>query len=154
MFGKVKLIREQQETIDALERECNHISSVNVNLRAEAVKAKHECSHLSDVNDKLLAEVEGLIVINNKLKEQLKAKNKELHRARCEAIGMKRAARQNAQGFDALMATYANTEDENKSLMAALCGAQNRLDAYRELIGEFKEEKGNGESPEDLEAEQ
>lgn len=149
MFGTVKLIRDQQETIDALERECNHISSVNVNLRAEAMKAKHECSHLSDVNDKLLAEVEGLIAVNNKLKVQLKAKNKELHRARCEAINYKRAAQKNAAMFNNLMATYANTEGENKDLMATVSGLSGRLDVYERCLGKIEQDKGNEQDKEE-----
>lgn len=154
MFFKKKsrIIKEQGMVIDAYEHDYHDLKTKYVKLEQElqAQKAQnnseqdflnecwqHDFEALKKLYDKRCAELEKQQAINDSLKKQLKI----MHRAKVNAINWKREAQRQGSAFNALMATYSQTEDENKRLMAAVSGLTGRLDVYERCMGKLEQEK-------------
>lgn len=152
LTAKKKLIKELKYNLDA--KECEVVKlrkaldckeSEIRQLRLRFSKAMQENARLSsrlhmevDTAEELRAECEKLFdenkslkTANGKMREQLKG----MHKARCEAIGWKREAQRQGANFNALMATYSDSEEHNMKLSEALHEAAGKLEVYDRIAG-------------------
>lgn len=166
MNTKRQIIRKQGQEIDRLE--CENIALKRklkdgaeeiTRLRNSLTEARLECIDYGNVSKKLikteeerlklerivkgyqsdLAEVREELDRANKVNEHLKQQCKEMHRAKASAIGWKREAYRIGAKFDAVMATYAQSEEHNMALSQSLENARGKLDVFERVLGELPE---------------
>lgn len=167
MGRRKEIIKKQGQEIDRLE--CENIALKRklkdgaeeiTRLRKLLTGAKLECFEYGNVSKKLLkteeeklqlerilnghksvlAEVREELDRANKVNEHLKQQCKEMHRAKAEAIGWKREAYRVGAKFDAVMTTYAQSEEHNMALSQSLENARGKLDVFERVLSGVKEE--------------
>lgn len=167
MGRRKEIIKKQGQEIDRLE--CENIALKQklkdgaeeiTRLRKQLTNARFECIDYGNVSKKLvkteeerlklertvkgyqseLAAAHGELDRSNKIIDNLKQQCKEMHRAKAEAIGWKREAYRIGAKFDAVMATYAQSEEHNMALSRSLERACGKLDVFERVLSGVKEE--------------
>lgn len=167
MGRKKEIIKKQGQELDrleceniALKRKLKDSTEEITRLRNSLTEARLECIDYGNVSKKLikteeeklqlerilnghksvLAEVREELDRANKVNEHLKQQCKEMHRAKASAIGWKREAYRVGAKFDAVMATYAQSEEHNMALSQSLERACGKLDVFERVLSGVKEE--------------
>lgn len=167
MGRRKEIIKKQGQEIDrlefenvALKRKLKDSTEEITRLRNSLTEARLECIDYGNVSKKLvkteeerlklertvkgyqseLAAAHGELDRSNKIIDNLKQQCKEMHRAKAEAIGWKREAYRIGAKFDAVMATYAQSEEHNMALSQSLENARGKLDVFERVLSGAKEE--------------
>ena len=167
MNTKRQIIRKQGQEIDRLE--CENIALKRklkdgaeeiTRLRNSLTEARLECIDYGNVSKKLvkteeerlklertlkdyqseLAAAHGELDRSNKIIDNLKQQCKEMHRVKASAIGWKREAYRVGAKFDAVMATYSQSEEHNMALSRSLERACGKLDVFERVLSGVKED--------------
>lgn len=166
MGRRKEIIKKQGQEIDwleceniALKRKLKDGAEEITRLRNSLTEARLECIDYGNVSKKLikteeerlklertlkgyqseLAAAHGELDRSNKIIDNLKQQCKEMHRAKARAIGWKREAYRIGAKFDAVMATYAQSEEHNMALSQSLENARGKLDVFERVLGELPE---------------
>lgn len=167
MNTKRQIIRKQGQEIDwleceniALKRKLKDSTEEITRLRNSLTEARLECIDYGNVSKKLikteeerlklertlkgyqseLAAAHGELDRSNKIIDNLKQQCKEMHRVKASAIGWKREAYRVGAKFDAVMATYAQSEEHNMALSRSLERACGKLDVFERVLSGVKED--------------
>lgn len=167
MGRRKEIIKKQGQELDrleceniALKRKLKDSTEEITRLRNLLTEARLECIDYGNVSKKLikteeerlklertvkdyqseLAAAHGELGRSNKIIDNLKQQCKEMHRAKASAIGWKREAYRVGAKFDAVMATYAQSEEHNMALSQSLERACGKLDVFERVLSGVKED--------------
>ena len=165
MGRKKEIIKKQGQELDrleceniALKRKLKDSTEEITRLRNSLTEARLECIDYGNVSKKLikteeeklqlerilnghksvLAEVREELDRANKVNEHLKQQCKEMHRAKASAIGWKREAYRVGAKFDAVMATYAQSEEHGHPFRGCHMGCL-RAQGFGRFVGAYRE---------------
>lgn len=148
-FENVALKRKLKDSTEEITRLRNSLTEARLegidygNVSKKLVKTEEERLKLERIvkgYQSVLAEVREELDRANKVNEHLKQQCKEMHRVKASAIGWKREAYRVGAKFDAVMATYAQSEEHNMALSRSLERACGKLDVFERVLSGVKED--------------